>query len=88
MARSLITLLLALAVLAVACGGGDDSEDAGPVRFLVFGDPEELNAFRKVTAAYEKESGADVQLVEASDREDLIARLSTSIAAMRPPTSS
>ena len=40
------------------------------MRFLVFGDPEELEAYRDVIAAYgEHEPEADVQLVEASDRE-------------------
>ena len=56
------------------------------MRFLVFGDPEELAAYRALVDAYEKkEPTADVQLVEASDRTDLIARLSTSIAGGSPP---
>jgi multiple sugar transport system substrate-binding protein len=82
MARSLIaSILLAGTVMLAGCG----SSDEGPVRFLVFGDPEEIRAYRQVVADYEDESGDDVELVEASDRSDLIARLSTSIAAGAPP---
>jgi multiple sugar transport system substrate-binding protein len=81
-ARALIVLVAALALAAAGCGG---ESTEGAVRFLVFGDPEELQAYRDVVSAYERESGEDVQLVEASDRDDLIARLSTSIAAGSPP---
>jgi multiple sugar transport system substrate-binding protein len=83
MARSLTALIfvVATAMLVTACG----SSESGPVRFLVFGDPEEIRAYRQVVADYEKESGSEVELVEASDRSDLIARLSTSIAAGTPP---
>jgi len=77
-----------LAVLA-ACGGtagggaGDSSE---AIRFLVFGDPAEIQAFRAVIDAYgEREGSGPVELVEASDRGDLLARLSTSIAGGSPP---
>ena len=80
MARAVIAVLAAL--LAVGCGG---SSGDGPVRFLVFGDPEEIRAYREVVSGYERRSGREVELVEASDRSDLIARLSTSIAAGAPP---
>ena len=83
MARPLILLVLA-AFLVV--GAGCSGDDSGPVRFLVFGDPEELAAYSALVDAYQKEEpSADVQLVEASDRSDLIARLSTSIAGGSPP---
>ena len=85
MARALI-LTVIFALLALAGAAGCSKEESGPVRFLVFGDPEELAAYRTLVDAYEKEEpGADVQLVEASDRSDLIARLSTSIAGGSPP---
>ena len=75
-------LLLAALALATGCGGSKETN----VSFLVFGDPEELRAYRNVIAAYEKENKkADVQLIEASDRDDLIARLSTSFAGGSPP---
>jgi multiple sugar transport system substrate-binding protein len=76
-------VLLSSLLLLAGCSSDDES---GPVRFLVFGDPAELAAFRAVVDAYaEKHADADVELVEASDRSDLIARLSTSIAAGSPP---
>ena len=76
-------ILAVLPLLAASCGAGSSS---GEIRFLVFGEPEELKAFREVVAAYgEVEPEVEVQLIEASDRDDLIARLSTSIAGGRPP---
>jgi multiple sugar transport system substrate-binding protein len=78
-------LLLAV-LLALATGCGGTAGGAGAVRFLAFGDPAELAAYRTVIRAYrDRSGGADVRLVEASDRTDLIARLSTSIAGGRPP---
>lgn len=87
MARALTALALALA-LAAGCGGaGPAGEGASSsLQFLVFGEPEELRAYRDIITAFrEVEAGVEVQLVEASDRSDLIARLSTSIAGGNPP---
>ncbi|MBA2296122.1 MAG: sugar ABC transporter substrate-binding protein [Actinobacteria bacterium] len=71
-------------VVAVSCGGSDTT--SGSVRLLVFGDPPELEAYRTLIQAFaEEEPEIDVELVEASDRDDLIARLSTSIAGGSPP---
>jgi multiple sugar transport system substrate-binding protein len=80
-------LLIVLATLVLAgCGGSGEGESSGPVRFLVFGDPEELQAYRTLLDAYEEREGSgEVELIEASDRTDLIARLSTSIAGGSPP---
>ena len=59
---------------------------SGEVRFLVFGEPEELRAFRAVVRKFEQtEQDVNVRLIEASDRTDLITRLSTSIAGGSPP---
>ena len=77
------------ALLGLSCGGDDGS--SGPkrgssIQFLVFGEPEELKAYRNVITAFkEREPETDVRLVEASDRSDLIARLSTSFAGGSPP---
>ena len=80
-----VAVIVALATLGAACGGGSAGA-AGNVRFLVFGDPEEIQAFRDVIAAFEREQDdVDVQLVEAADREDLLTRLSTSFAGGSPP---
>jgi multiple sugar transport system substrate-binding protein len=72
-----------LAVVAAACMGKGTS---GDIRFLAFGDPAELQAFRSVVKAFrEVEPDITVNLVEASDRDDLVARLSTSFAGGEPP---
>jgi multiple sugar transport system substrate-binding protein len=87
-------LLLALAavLLVAGCGGGDNGDSggggdvSGDVSFMVFGDPEEIQAYRDVIAAFENEQpDVNVNLIEASDRDDLIARLSTSFAGGAPP---
>jgi multiple sugar transport system substrate-binding protein len=88
--RPLLALLvLALAGIAAGCGGdggGGAGERKGSVSFLVFGDPEELQAYRDVIAAYERqEPDVHVTLIEASDRDDLLARLSTGFAGGKPP---
>lgn len=76
----------ALAVAALVVAGCAGTEEGSATSLLVFGDPHELAAYRSLEAAYEKANpGADVELVEASDRKDLIARLSTSIAGGKPP---
>jgi multiple sugar transport system substrate-binding protein len=85
-----IVVVAALAALTLslstACGGDSGGEASGSVRFLTFGDPAEINSYRTLIKAFEQaEPDIDVQLVEASDREDLIARLSTSIAGGSAP---
>ena len=85
--------VLAASVIGLAVGGcgGDDEEDAGArvagdVSFMVFGDPDEIKGFRNVISAYEaKQPDVNVKLIEASDRDDLLARLSTSFAGGTPP---
>jgi multiple sugar transport system substrate-binding protein len=82
--RKLLPLaLLPLVLVAASCGGGGAS---GEIRFLVFGEPAELQAFRSVVREFRKEEPEIVvTLVEASDRDDLIARVSTSFAGGQPP---
>jgi multiple sugar transport system substrate-binding protein len=86
MVRALRALgaLTAVLALVTACTAAPAAE--GPVQVLLFGDPEELAAYRTLVDAYHEQSGGKrVELVEASDRADLIARLSTSIAGGKPP---
>ena len=76
--------MCAFALAAASCGGSESA--SGSIRLLVFGDPPEINAYRTMIRAFsEQEPDIDVQLVEASDRDDLIARLSTSLAGGSPP---
>jgi multiple sugar transport system substrate-binding protein len=85
--RALLVAAVPLLVLPVACGGGAVGGGAGdePVSVMLFGDPEELVAYRALIDDFEAQSDVEVELVEASDRDDLIARLSTSIAGGSPP---
>lgn len=85
-----IALLVFCALLVAAgCGGGEGGgggKVSGDVSFMVFGDPEEIQAYRDVIAAYEnKQPDVKVKLIESNDRDDLIARLSTSFAGGTPP---
>jgi multiple sugar transport system substrate-binding protein len=53
---------------------------------MVFGEPEEIRAYRILIDAFKRsEPDVTVNLIVASDREDLIARLSTGFAAGEPP---
>jgi multiple sugar transport system substrate-binding protein len=76
--------------LLVACVGTEPPEPqttpTGPISVLVAGDPEELGAYRAVVTAFERtEPQIDVRLIETPDRDDLLARLSTSFAGGHPP---
>ena len=80
-------LLAAAAVAALMLAGcsttgTETSGPTAPVQLLVFGSPDELEAFRKLASSYK---AGTVQLVEAGDRKDLITKLSTSIAGGSPP---
>lgn len=80
--------LVAVALVAGCAGSGADSEGEveGSISFLVFGEPEELKAYRGVVRAFRRsEPDVRVNLIEASDRDDLLARLSTSFAGGKPP---
>ncbi len=84
--KVLVRIGLALVLLLTAACGAAGSPGGGPVQVLLFGDPEELAAYRAVVDAYHARADAPrVELVEASDRADLIARVSTSIAGGAPP---
>jgi multiple sugar transport system substrate-binding protein len=87
MRRQVAAAAAALALLTTAaCGSTPGNAGSPTVSLLAFGDPAELAAYRQLVQEYERSApGADVELVEASDRADLIARLSTSIAGGSPP---
>lgn len=89
MRRTLVLFASVLAVGATGCGGEAEKKSgkvSGNVSFMVFGDPDEIQGFRNVISAYEeKQPDVNVELIEASDRDDLLARLSTSFAGGTPP---
>ena len=87
--RALSAFVVA-ALLLSACRGLQSTADStsgssDPVSMLVFGEPEELAAYRRLVSAYGESSGSRVQLIEARDRDDLLTRLSTSFAGGEPP---
>jgi multiple sugar transport system substrate-binding protein len=85
--RTLAAFVAVLALATAGCGGlGGGDEASGELSFLVFGEPEELKAFRAVITGFRDEQpDVNVKLIEASDRDDLLARLATSFAGGTPP---
>ncbi|TDC65092.1 sugar ABC transporter substrate-binding protein [Micromonospora sp. KC207] len=84
--KSLLAAALCGALAVTGCGSGVGSPSQEQIKLLVFGAPEELAAYRTLVDAYEAaRPGGRVQLVEASDRKDLLARLATSVAGGAPP---
>jgi len=93
--------VLALLLLGAACGGDGETQQppastgvpvtsapsvSGEISFMTFGEPEEIQAYRSLIDAFkEAEPDVTVNLIEASDRGDLLARLSTSFAGGTPP---
>ena len=82
------SLLLAAVLLLAGCGGSDGGERSGEnasVSFQVFGDAEELAAYREVVAAYERRKVGKVRLVEVPDRGAHLQKIATGFAGGRPP---
>ncbi|HEX7222471.1 MAG TPA: sugar ABC transporter substrate-binding protein [Candidatus Limnocylindrales bacterium] len=75
----------AVAVAAVGCTSAS-SPPPRDVTLLVAGEPAEIEAYRELVGTFNaRDAGTNVNLVAASDREELLTRLSTSIAAGTPP---
>ena len=98
MVRMRAITIVVVVVFAAACTGTGGEADgpsttsaapgefAGTISFMAFGDPEELEAYRQLIDAFEAaEPGVTVEFIETSDRDDLIARLSTAFAGGAPP---
>ena len=84
--RGAAVLVVVLIISACSGSSGSEGKASGEISFLVFGEPEELRAYRSVVRSFRRvEPDIEVNLVEASDREDLIARLATSFAGGSPP---
>ena len=88
----LIAMMLGALIMLAACtsGDGDDASpapgDSTTVSVWVSGDPEETQAFVDVAEAFQASQDAiDIDLVVIAERDDLIARLSTSLAGGEPP---
>ncbi|HEX2089732.1 MAG TPA: sugar ABC transporter substrate-binding protein [Actinomycetota bacterium] len=94
MPARVFAFLTALVFMAAACGGTGGRETqptpggpvSGEISLMVFGEPEEIKAYRALIDGFKQaEPDVTVNLIVASDREDLIARLSTGFAAGTPP---
>ena len=89
MRKALMGIVVAIAFGVAGCGEDErksGSDASGEVSFMVFGDPDEIQGFKNMIAAYENEQpDVNVEMIEAADRDDLIARLSTSFAGGTPP---
>ena len=88
MARALsraLALTLACVVLAAGCGGGEGGGGSASVRLQVFGDAEELAAYRELVRAYERTGAGDVQLIEVPDRDAHLLKIATGFAGGSPP---
>jgi multiple sugar transport system substrate-binding protein len=77
-------LVLAAAAPLAGCGGsrgaaGDD------VSLQVFGDAEELAAYRELVAAYERKGVDRMRLIEVPDRDAHLQKIATGFAAGSPP---
>jgi len=84
-------VLAALSAIAVIAGGCTEQQpqgapDLGPIQVLVSGSPDEIAAYKTLIDAYKKtKPGAEVELLQASNADDLVTKLSTSIAGGAPP---
>jgi multiple sugar transport system substrate-binding protein len=83
-ARAALVLVLAAAALIGGCGGSDGGS-GGEVSFQVFGDAEELAAYRDVVAAYERKNRAGVRPIEVPDRDAHLQKIATGFAGGSPP---
>ena len=82
---SAVALVLVLLSVAAACDDGPQGE-VTRIIVMVSGDPEEIEAYRAVITAFDRsQTGIDAELLPFADRDDLIVRLSTSIAGGEPP---
>jgi multiple sugar transport system substrate-binding protein len=83
--RSLIAPALVVLAMTAACES-EPQDEVTRITVMVSGDPEEIEAYRAVVEAFRRsQTGIDVELLSFADRDDLIVRLSTSIAGGQPP---
>jgi multiple sugar transport system substrate-binding protein len=72
-------------VIAVSCGSGS-GDRATRITVMVSGDSEEIAAYRAVVDAFDaSQAEIDAELLPFAERDELIARLSTSVAGGEPP---
>lgn len=80
-----LALVIVFVVIAVACGAGS-GDQATRITVMVSGDSEEIAAYRAVVTAFDaSQDEIDAELLPFAERDELIARLSTSVAGGEPP---
>ena len=80
-----LSLAVTLLSIAVGCEGAEGDRPTR-ITVMVAGDPEEIEAYRAVMDAFDGSQGeVDAELLPFAERDDLIVRLSTSIAGGEPP---
>lgn len=88
MART-VRWLAVVGALVVGCKDRDSRSSAAPeqtLRFQLFGDSAEIDAYRKLARAYEaRRPGTRVELTPVANQRDFMAKLTTSFAAGTPP---
>ncbi len=83
MRRQALAAMGLLAAGVYGCGGDDE---ATAVSLVVFGEAEEIEAYRTLASSFEEsQDDIDVELIEVADRDALITRVTTSIAAGEAP---
>ena len=87
-AAPLLALVLLAALLGAGCGGSDDGGGGGDgarIDVQVFGDAEELAAYRELVAAYARRRTGKVRLIEVPDRDAHLQKIATGFASGAPP---
>jgi multiple sugar transport system substrate-binding protein len=82
--NAIVVVVVALAAAVSGCERGAE----GPTRIavMVAGDPAEIDAYRAVVDAFDgSQDDVDAELQPLAERDELIARLATSIAGGQPP---
>ena len=88
MRRVAVLLLSAVVAAGVACDRNDGSGSPSdrPLRVQVSGEPEETRVYRALVEAFERENDdIDIELVEIPEKDEHLAKLTTSFAGGTPP---
>lgn len=81
-----VLLSLAVALVTAACNGSGDGATSKPLRVQVSGEPEETKVYGAMVKAFERSDGGfDVELVEVADKDEHLAKLTTSFAGGDAP---
>ena len=84
--RTVAMALLAVAVLAAACGGDDPGAPGGTIEVVLFGGPAEIAGYNRLVASFQSANpDVEVSLSPVARQDDLLARLTTSFAGGEPP---